>query len=80
MGCTRSARTTMQELNIDWKKAMKELNKNCTFIEFDSERSFKILMVPEESSLWYGGKYVFTFTIPDLYPDRNIIIRCMSNV
>ena len=80
MGCVRTGRTAIQELNIDWNKAFKELNPNCSFIQFDTERIFRLLMIPEETSKWYGGKYEFSFTIPDLYPERNILVKCLTDV
>ncbi len=42
--------------------------------------SFKVEYTPEKDSLWYGGKYIFSFTVPDQYPFNPPKVLCETKI
>ena len=42
--------------------------------------NFKVTYIPEKDSLWYGGKYEFSFSVPDNYPFNPPKVFCNTKV
>ena len=44
----------------------------------DDFMNFKVVYTPESDSYWYGGKYEFSFSVPDSYPFMILLsVNCM---
>jgi ubiquitin-conjugating enzyme E2 M len=74
---------------IQFKKELPDLNnlsKNvpqAKLIKKEDQKdfmSFKVEYTPEKDSLWYGGKYVFSFTVPDTYPFNPPKVLCETKI
>ena len=66
---------SVEDLNSLYNNYFKlKLNPNCLFKGFISNSAFKIEMNPSETSKWYGGRYNFTFHIPQLYLKEDLVI------
>lgn len=42
--------------------------------------NFKGLYTPDSDSLWYGGKYEFTISVPDSYPFNPPKVMCNTKI
>ena len=42
--------------------------------------NFQVELTPDNNSYWYGGKYLFTFHIPDEYPNNPPKVMCKTKV
>jgi ubiquitin-conjugating enzyme E2 M len=54
-------------------KLIKSSNKN----DF---MNFKVEYTPEKESMWYGGKYIFSFSVPDSYPFNAPKVLCETKI
>ena len=46
----------------------------------DDFMNFKVVYTPESDSYWYGGKYEFSFSVPDSYPFNPPKVMCLTKI
>ena len=42
--------------------------------------NFKMVYTPDSESYWYGGKYEFTFSVPDKFPFDPPKVMCLTKI
>ena len=64
-----------KEMNtsIPQARLIRDPDPNC-LLHFDIEYT------PDQSTYWYGGKYIFTFNFPENFPDNAPAVKCKTKI